>query len=198
VGAGAGSIFNGIGGLTGKVVGGHGDLPLYWDLLVVAVFSLVIYFVAIASRLPEAEVDVYVRDVYPRDQLIETGGLPGPHSQKGPALAGRPFCIIDGSTDIRGRGPVRAGLPTGRVEQRWWAAAMSPTVRIPKCEKPQARAKLTAAKTKPTGLPTSAKPSVTRFMISAPTKQAHIRPTTWRPGLRAQSNPEWPGRETRN
>ena len=65
VGAGAGSIFNGIGGLTGKVVGGHGDLPLYWDLLVVAVFSLVIYFVAIASRLPEAEVDVYVRDVYP-------------------------------------------------------------------------------------------------------------------------------------
>jgi len=40
---------------------------------------------------------------------------------------------------------------------------MSPTVRIPKCEKPQARAKLTAAKTKPTGLPTSAKPSVTRF-----------------------------------
>jgi len=40
---------------------------------VVAVFSLVIYFVAIASRLPEAEVDVYVRDVYPRRSADRDG-----------------------------------------------------------------------------------------------------------------------------
>ncbi len=47
------------------LVGGKGHIGLYWDLLVVAIFSLVIYYWAMASRLPEDKVDQYVRDVYP-------------------------------------------------------------------------------------------------------------------------------------
>jgi amino acid transporter len=47
------------------LVGGKGHIGLYWDLLVLTIFSLVIYFWAIHSRLPEAKVDEYVRDVYP-------------------------------------------------------------------------------------------------------------------------------------
>jgi amino acid transporter len=62
---GTGSPFNGHYGFEGVLVGGHGDLPLYYDLLVLTVFSLVIYYGAIYKRLPEATVDQYVRDVYP-------------------------------------------------------------------------------------------------------------------------------------
>ncbi len=47
-------------------VGGVGNaIPFYWDILVVAVFSLVIYYWAVAVRLPEAQVDKYVAEVYP-------------------------------------------------------------------------------------------------------------------------------------
>jgi hypothetical protein len=59
------AIFSGIGPFKGKVIGGNGDLPLWWDLLVLAAFSLAIYFVAIHNRLPESKVDEYVGDVYP-------------------------------------------------------------------------------------------------------------------------------------
>jgi amino acid transporter len=58
-------IIDGLGPFKNWLVGGNGDLPLYWDLLVLTVFSLGIYFLAVASRLPEADVDRYVRDVYP-------------------------------------------------------------------------------------------------------------------------------------
>jgi amino acid transporter len=68
-----------IGGLIGKnalgvstfMVGGTGfipgdfGIPFWWDLLVVAVFSLVIYYAAMALRLPEAKVDVYAAGLYP-------------------------------------------------------------------------------------------------------------------------------------
>jgi hypothetical protein len=47
------------------LVGGKGDIGLYWDLLVVAAFSLVIYYVAISQRLRPEQVDHYVREVYP-------------------------------------------------------------------------------------------------------------------------------------
>jgi amino acid transporter len=40
-------------------------IPLYWDLLVLTIFSLGIYYLAISRRLSEAEVDHYVREVYP-------------------------------------------------------------------------------------------------------------------------------------
>ena len=47
-------------------IGGVGNaIPFYWDILVVAVFSLVIYYWAVHSRLPEAKVDKYVAEVYP-------------------------------------------------------------------------------------------------------------------------------------
>lgn len=64
-GFGAGGIIGGIGGLSTVLVGGNGDLPLYWDLLVVAVFSIVVYVLAISNRLPESAVDELVKDVYP-------------------------------------------------------------------------------------------------------------------------------------
>jgi hypothetical protein len=64
-GFGPGGIIGGIRGFQNVLVGGHGDLPFWYDLGVVAVFSLVIYFLAIWKRLPEPQVDEYVRDVYP-------------------------------------------------------------------------------------------------------------------------------------
>jgi amino acid transporter len=58
-------IVGGIGVFKTVLVGGHGDLPLYWDMLVLAVFSLAIYYLALAKRLPSAQVDRYVAEVYP-------------------------------------------------------------------------------------------------------------------------------------
>ena len=62
---GAGGILGNVGTFKTVLVGGTGELPLYWDLLVVAVFSLAIYYAAMAKRLPSAKVDHYVREVYP-------------------------------------------------------------------------------------------------------------------------------------
>jgi hypothetical protein len=64
-GFGQGGAVGGIGVFKHFLVGGNGDLPLYYDLLVVAIFSLVIYYVAMATRLSPTKVDEYVRDVYP-------------------------------------------------------------------------------------------------------------------------------------
>jgi amino acid transporter len=59
-------IFGGvIPGLRHSIMGGGDDLHLWWDLLVLAIFSLVIYFVAVASALPENKIDEYIKDVYP-------------------------------------------------------------------------------------------------------------------------------------
>ena len=62
---GAGGILDGVGMFKTVLVGGNGDIPFYWDLLVVAVFSLGIYYAAISRRLPGHKVDEYVNDVYP-------------------------------------------------------------------------------------------------------------------------------------
>lgn len=62
---GAGGILGGVGSFSTVLVGGTSDIPLYVDLLILAAFSLAIYYLAIARRLPEAQVDHYVREVYP-------------------------------------------------------------------------------------------------------------------------------------
>ena len=49
----------------GQFGGGREVIPFYWDLLVVAVWSLVVYTAAMYLRLPEDRVDEYARDVYP-------------------------------------------------------------------------------------------------------------------------------------
>jgi amino acid transporter len=64
-GFGTGGILGGVGRFKTVLVGGHGHLGLYWDLLVLTAFSLVIYYTAISRRLPAAKVDQYVREVYP-------------------------------------------------------------------------------------------------------------------------------------
>jgi amino acid transporter len=65
---GTGGIIGGVGVFKNVLVGGNGGLPLYWDLLVLAVFSLGIYFWAVANRLPEHKVDEYVAEVYPSSE----------------------------------------------------------------------------------------------------------------------------------
>jgi amino acid transporter len=58
-------IINGIGPFKSVLIGGHGDISLYWSLVIVAVFAVVIYFAAIAKRMPAPKVDQLVRDVFP-------------------------------------------------------------------------------------------------------------------------------------
>ncbi|HEX8977052.1 MAG TPA: APC family permease [Solirubrobacteraceae bacterium] len=64
-GFGHGGILGSVGTFKNVLVGGNGHIGLYWDLLVLAIFSLVIYYLAIARRLSPAQVDHYVREVYP-------------------------------------------------------------------------------------------------------------------------------------
>jgi amino acid transporter len=62
---GDGELF-GVGGIFKNFwVGGQGDVNIWIMMLVNAVFSLVIYFLAIHQRLPEEKVDEYIREVYP-------------------------------------------------------------------------------------------------------------------------------------
>jgi amino acid transporter len=63
---GPGGIIGGI-GIFKHVLedGGNNDLGLIGGLLVSAAYSLIIYRVALARRLPAAKVDHYVREVYP-------------------------------------------------------------------------------------------------------------------------------------
>jgi amino acid transporter len=62
---GPGGILGGVGTFKTVLVGGNGDIPLGWDFVVLTIFSLVIYFVAMSRRLPAAKVDHYVKEVYP-------------------------------------------------------------------------------------------------------------------------------------
>ncbi|GAA4390937.1 APC family permease [Tsukamurella soli] len=64
-GFGQGGIIGGVGPFGKVLVGGNGDLPFGWDMLVLAVFSVVIYYAALRTRISPAKVDQYVRDVYP-------------------------------------------------------------------------------------------------------------------------------------
>lgn len=63
---GKGGIF-GLAVTAKDVVGGQGDLPFWWDMLVLAVFSLAIYLVAVWRCLPKERVDEYIADVYTPD-----------------------------------------------------------------------------------------------------------------------------------
>src|ERR1700744_2662821 len=62
---GRGGIIGGVGVFKTVLVGGTNALGLYGGLLVSAVWSLIIYYVAMSRRLPSAKVDEYVREVYP-------------------------------------------------------------------------------------------------------------------------------------
>jgi amino acid transporter len=64
-GFGQGGILGSVGTFKTVLVGGNGHLGLYWDLLVLAAFSLIIYYGAMWKRLPSEQVDHYVREVYP-------------------------------------------------------------------------------------------------------------------------------------
>lgn len=58
-------IIGGVGVFAKVWVGGNGQLSLGWDMLVMALFSVAVYFLAMACRLSPAQVDHNVRDVYP-------------------------------------------------------------------------------------------------------------------------------------
>ena len=63
---GAGGIVGGIGFFRHVLdQGGNDDLGLVGGLVAVAVWSLIIYYVAISRRLPSEKVDEYVAEVYP-------------------------------------------------------------------------------------------------------------------------------------
>jgi amino acid transporter len=66
---GPGPIIGGIRGFQTVWIGGDGRLGLYWDLLVIAIFSLGIYYWAIASRLSDAEMDEYIGSVVVADTV---------------------------------------------------------------------------------------------------------------------------------
>jgi amino acid transporter len=67
---GTGGLF-GVGGIFKNFwVGGQGDVNIWIMMLVNAVFSLVIYYLAISQRLPEAMVDEYIKDVYPAPDVV--------------------------------------------------------------------------------------------------------------------------------
>ncbi|HET9075061.1 MAG TPA: APC family permease [Solirubrobacteraceae bacterium] len=65
---GAGGIIGGVGVFKNVLAKGGtqtSNLSLYGGIALVIVFSLVIYYWAMATRLPESKVDEYVKDVYP-------------------------------------------------------------------------------------------------------------------------------------
>ncbi|HXW32418.1 MAG TPA: APC family permease [Acidimicrobiales bacterium] len=63
-------IINGVGVFKNVLVGAHGHLPFWYDLGIVAAFSLVIYFVAVAMSLPRQQMDKYMEDVYPPSEAL--------------------------------------------------------------------------------------------------------------------------------
>jgi len=58
-------ILGGVGVFKDVLVGGNGELGLWWDLLVLAAFSLGIYYLAVRHGLPESDVDEHVAGAYP-------------------------------------------------------------------------------------------------------------------------------------
>jgi amino acid transporter len=61
----ASGMLGGVGTFKNVLVGGTGAIPFYWDMVIVAAFSLFIYYMAIVRRLRPDQVDYYVREVYP-------------------------------------------------------------------------------------------------------------------------------------
>jgi amino acid transporter len=64
-GFGHGPMFDGLYGFKNLWVGGNNHLGIGWDNLALVIFSFVIYYIAVALRLPGEKVDEYVREVYP-------------------------------------------------------------------------------------------------------------------------------------
>jgi amino acid transporter len=64
-GFGHGGMLDGLYGFKNTLVGGNGHLGIGYDNLVILIFSVAIYFLAVALRLPEEKVDHYVAAVYP-------------------------------------------------------------------------------------------------------------------------------------
>jgi len=60
---GTGGIF-GLAATAHDIIGGQGDLPFWYDLLVLAVFSVAIYVVAVRNALSEEEADGYIQAVF--------------------------------------------------------------------------------------------------------------------------------------
>ncbi len=60
---GTGGIIGGTGIFKTVWVGGDGSIPIWWDLLIVAGWSLFIYYMAIIRRLPERQTDEYIAGV---------------------------------------------------------------------------------------------------------------------------------------
>jgi amino acid transporter len=61
----SGGIIGSIGVFKHVLVGGKDGLGVIGSLIATIAFSLIIYYVAIARRLPESKVDEYVAEVYP-------------------------------------------------------------------------------------------------------------------------------------
>jgi amino acid transporter len=60
---GTGGIF-GLASTAHDIIGGQGDLPFWWDMLALAVFSVAIFLLAVHTALPESKVDEYVGETY--------------------------------------------------------------------------------------------------------------------------------------
>ncbi len=58
-------LVGGIGWFNTHLIGPDGKIHFWWDMLIVVAFSFAIYFRAVASRMPEHQVDEYSRDYYP-------------------------------------------------------------------------------------------------------------------------------------
>jgi amino acid transporter len=58
-------LVGGIGWFNTHLVGPDGKIAFWWDMLIVAGFSIAIYIWAYFSALPENKVDHYIDDVYP-------------------------------------------------------------------------------------------------------------------------------------
>jgi hypothetical protein len=67
---GDGGLF-GVGGIFKNFwVGGQGDLNIWLMHLILIVFTLIIYFVAVSQRLPEEKVDEYIKEVFPSPDSV--------------------------------------------------------------------------------------------------------------------------------
>jgi amino acid transporter len=57
-------IINGVGVFKSVLVGAHGHLPFWYDMVIVAGFSLVIYLVAVATSLSREKVEQNMKELY--------------------------------------------------------------------------------------------------------------------------------------
>jgi amino acid transporter len=67
---GVGAIIGGLGPFKNLIIGGQGDFNIWYMFLILAAFGLAIYYLAVWKALPEAQVDEYVKDVYPAPATV--------------------------------------------------------------------------------------------------------------------------------